>query len=310
MRLVRIQTGGGPRWGELDGDTIHLLSSRATSLADFLTETRPVSAQVSREKDVPASSAAFLSPVTSCQIICQGKNYQDHLRETGTKPTDQPFNLFFAKATSTLATPGTVKRPAGVRLLDYELELALVIGRRIDGPVALTAETLHEVVAGVTIANDVSARDFQIPRGQWFHGKSFRGFCPVGPVLQLLSPGARIDNLGLELRVNGEIRQKANTGSMIYPPHETINELSTIMNLFPGDIVLTGTPGGVALKAPSALLRRAAGLVFSEAKLMDIFVRKQLAIRQYLKDGDVVEGRIRSDDGAVNLGVQRWKVEG
>lgn len=308
MRLVRIQTKEGARWGELEGEIVHTLKSRAATLADFLSERSGGSS--ARDGSVAAASAEFLSPVTECQIVCQGKNYQDHIREIGMKPSDASFNLFFTKAASTLAGPGVVRRPNGVKLLDYELELALVIGRAIDRPIHTTPETLHEYVAGVTIANDVSARDFQIPRGQWFHGKSFRGFCPVGPVLHLLSPGDRIDELNLELRVNKELRQKACTRDMIYHPHETLNELSTIMNLNPGDIVLTGTPGGVALKAPSGLVRRVAGLFLNEKKLMETFVKKQMAIREYLKDGDVIHGTIQSKDGTIDLGTQTLKISG
>ena len=202
-------------------------------------------------------------------------------------------------------------RPAHVRLLDYEIELALVFRKAISGPVTVTAENLHEYVFGVTIANDVSARDVQLPQTQFFKGKSYRGFCPLGPYLAVLEPGELryLDQLTLTLTVNDAVRQRDSTANLVYKPAETITELSTFCDVAPGDVLLTGTPSGCALRAPPPLVRRLMQLVLPEPALWATFTRLQAKRSQYLKPGDVVRARIASADGAIDLGEQRHRVE-
>lgn len=256
----------------------------------------------------------FLSPVTHpCQILCQGQNYLEHIKEGGVRPEDKDFNLLFQKASSSLcAADAQIVRPANVQLLDYEIELGLVIGKDIRGPVQVTPETLHHYVAGIVIANDISARDVQIPQGQWYRGKSYRTFCPVGPYLALLNESEinRLSDLRLQLKVNGEIRQDALAGTMIYRPAETLTDLSGITDIFTGDLILTGTPAGVALKAPSPMAQRIAHLLFPEKKRMGLFVKKQLQRSQYLKNGDRINAAIFTEDRALDLGEQSNTVNG
>jgi 2,4-diketo-3-deoxy-L-fuconate hydrolase len=207
MGFPIVRYGDGA-WGVLRGEEVFALPTRASTLAELLGE--DVLGLVAGAGS-PVVVSQFLSPVTApCQIVCQGKNYLDHLLETGVRPENKEHNLLFYKADSSLGAPvGLLKRPPGVRLLDYEIELGLVIGRALTSPVLVS--DLGSYVAGLVMANDVSARDVQVPERQWFRGKSFRGFCPVGPVFYFMekSDWASLYSLELVLSVNGVVRQKA-----------------------------------------------------------------------------------------------------
>jgi 2-keto-4-pentenoate hydratase/2-oxohepta-3-ene-1,7-dioic acid hydratase in catechol pathway len=228
--------------------------------------------------------------------------------ESGLNPDEKTFNMFFEKSDCSLNDPhGIVRRPAHVALLDYEIELALVFRKAITGPVTVTADNLAEYVFGITIANDVSARDVQIPQTQFFKGKSYRGFCPMGPYLTVLdrSEFRYLDQLDLVLSVNGAQRQRDNTRNLVFKPAETITELSTFSDVAPGDVLLTGTPSGCALRIPPPLLRKLMQLVLPEKKLWAAFRKGQARRQQYLKSRDVVTARIASADGVIDLGEQR-----
>lgn len=260
---------------------------------------------------IEPGSAAFLSPLEPpCQIICQGKNYLDHLLETGVKPENKDYNLLFTKASSSLADPvGELRRPARVKLLDYEIELGLVIKKKLAATTVVSDITKY--VGALIMCNDVSARDVQVPERQWFKGKSFRGFCPVGPVLYLLDPSDKniLNDLQLELRVNGKVRQKATTKQMMHDPLSTLSEISGIFDLYPGDLILTGTPGGVAMKITKAgFLQELRGKFLSEKEKMNRFLAEQAMSTRYLKGGDRIESSIRSSDGSVDLGEQHLTV--
>jgi len=232
--------------------------------------------------------------------------------ESGLDPDVKVFNMFFEKADCSVSPPrGTVTRPAHVALLDYEVELALVFRRAITGPVTITADNMHEYVFGITIANDLSARDVQIPQMQFFKGKSYRGFCPLGPHLAVLEREefAYLDQLTLTLAVNGEVRQHDETKNLVYKPAETISELATFSDLSPGDVLLTGTPSGCALTIPRPLVRKAMQLLMPERKFWATFRKMQARRPQYLKAGDVVTATIASADRVVDLGEQRVRVE-
>lgn len=311
LSLVRFAYNGAPaRWGLLEKEGIRPLTGRFAALKDVLQ-----SGQWETESGlVPASAVEFLSPVTApCQIVCQGKNYLDHVIETGVKPQNKDFNLLFGKADSSLHPPNSpVVRPAHVKLLDYELELGLVMKRDITSASQITEANLPDYVAGFVIANDVSARDVQVPQRQWLKGKSFRTFCPVGPVLYLPTREefAQLLNLDLHLTVNGETRQKANTKQLMHRPAETLTEISTIFDLRVGDLLLTGTPGGVAMKVKTASwLDEFRGTFHSEKEKFAAFVETQAQSPRYLKPGDRVEGTIRSADGKIDLGRQSWIVK-
>ena len=192
-----------------------------------------------------------------------------------------------------------------MKLLDYEVELGIVLGKATNGPVAVTADNLAEYVGALVVANDVSARDVQLPQGQWYKGKSYRTFCPVGPYLCVPDAGevARWRDLRLTLSVNGRPRQDCLAGDMVFGPAATITEFSQLEDFEVGDLLLTGTPGGVALQPPNPMVQRVLGLL-PEGKKWQLFVTSQAKSSAYLKPGDTVVASIRTADGALDLGTQ------
>lgn len=253
----------------------------------------------------------LLSPVTrEQQFLCQGANYRQHMIESGMDPDVKKFNMIFTKSPDCIvAADSDVILPDHVRFLDYEIELGLVLKRRIQSRMTITDTDLHEYVAGLVIVNDYSARDVQIPQMQFYKGKSFRTFGPVGPYLCLLEPGdfPRLRNLQLQLTVNGEVRQDDSTANLVYGPAETLTELSSVHDLHAGDLLATGTPAGCALSVPTPVKQRLVGLL-PERKKWELFFKIQARRSQYLKPGDVVEASIRSTDGAIDLGMQRNRI--
>jgi 2-keto-4-pentenoate hydratase/2-oxohepta-3-ene-1,7-dioic acid hydratase in catechol pathway len=190
------------------------------------------------------SAAELLPPVTPSKIVCVGRNYRAHVKEMGSELPAEP--LLFLKAVSALLKPGGVVRmPAVSARVDFEGELALVIGRRVRN---LKEEDWRWAVRGYTLANDVTARDLQEKDGQWTRAKGFDTFCPAGPIVSdELDPEA---GLTLETRVNGELRQHGSTLDFIFPIPKLLAYITSAMTLEEGDLVLTGTPAGVgALKA-------------------------------------------------------------
>jgi 2-keto-4-pentenoate hydratase/2-oxohepta-3-ene-1,7-dioic acid hydratase in catechol pathway len=314
IHLVRYAHDGRTRWGVVrGGGIIPLAGDYPTTAALIESGEADWRAAATRAPSVGLATVTRLSPVTApARVICQGANYRQHMIESGLDPDAKRFNMFFEKSDASINAPtGAIVRPAHVRLLDYEVELALVFKRAISGPVTVTRDRLHEYVFGVTIANDVSARDVQLPQTQFFKGKSYRGFCPLGPYLAVLEPSEvpLLDQLTLTLSVNGAVRQQDSTANLVFKPAETITELSTFSDVSPGDVLLTGTPAGCALRAPPRLVRGVMQLVLPEPTLWATFTRLQAKRPQYLQPGDVVTATIASIDRAIDLGEQRHVVE-
>ena len=212
--------------------------------------------------------------------------------ESGMDPDAKLFNMFFTKSDASIASArDRVKRPKHVALLDYEIELALIFRRAVEGPVAVTRETLKDYVFAVAVGNDLSARDVQLPQTQFFKGKSYRGFCPLGPWLTALEDDefGRLDDLELELTVNGATRQRDSTRNLVFKPAETISELSTFANIAPGDVLLTGTPAGCALRVPPPAVRRIVQLL-PDRQFWTLFLKSQSRRPQYLRPGDQHQG--------------------
>jgi 2-keto-4-pentenoate hydratase/2-oxohepta-3-ene-1,7-dioic acid hydratase in catechol pathway len=312
--LIRYLAEGRTRWGVVRAQGITPLEGEYPTTARLIAEAEADwRAAATRDATVALASVSPCSPITTpARVLCQGANYRQHMIESGMDPDAKRFNMFFEKSDASIAPPrGTVVRPAHVKLLDYEIELALVFRKPITSPVTVRPDQLHEYVFGVTIANDVSARDVQLPQTQFFKGKSYRGFCPLGPYLSVLEPAdfGALDRLTLTLEVNGVVRQKDTTANLVYKPAETITELSTFSDVSPGDVLLTGTPAGCALRAPPPLLRRVMQALLPEPKLWAAFVRGQSKRTQYLKPGDVMRSTIASADGVVDLGEQQHRIE-
>ncbi|QAA94478.1 fumarylacetoacetate hydrolase family protein [Pollutimonas thiosulfatoxidans] len=208
-----------------------------------------------------AEGLSVLAPIPnpSKNIFCVGRNYRAHIVEGNLargRPADEfPKALeFFTKApTTVVGHQAQVSRHAKhTNMLDYEVELGIVIGKAGRD---ISPENALDHVFGYTIVNDITARDLQALHGQWFKGKSLDGTCPIGPVVTLKAAIANPNELGLELDVNGESRQSANTSDMLFDVPSIIAQLSAGMTLEPGDIIATGTPSGVgfALTPPRSL---------------------------------------------------------
>jgi len=303
---ARFKHEGRILWGAVQGQTV-VPAGEYASTREFLERGRTELRHLERTA-IPLSEVRLLSPVTRpARLVAQGVNYADHRKEGGYSATKPPYNMIFMKADSSLCGPqDTVVCPPHVRLLDYEIELGLVIGRPITGPVEVRPENLHEYVAGLTIANDVSARDIQIPQEQWDKGKSYRTFCPTGPYLYLLEAEdlPLLDALELRLWVNGELRQSASSAAMLYKPAETLQELSGLMDLDPGDLILTGTPAGVAITPPPKFVQKTTALMLSAQRRSELFITSQLKNQRYLKHGDLIRASIFSNNGQIDLGTQ------
>ncbi|WNL44597.1 fumarylacetoacetate hydrolase family protein [Dyella sp. BiH032] len=311
LNVMHFKYGDRPQWGVVRNGRVVPVPGEFATTADFLRMNTMEDLAELRGPRLLESELELLSPVTSNQqFICQGANYRQHMIESGIDPDAKAFNMIFTKASSCIASANAdVVRPKQVRFLDYEIELGLVLKRDITAPVTISAHNLHEYVAGLAIVNDYSARDIQIPQMQFYKGKSYRGFGPVGPYLCLLdeSDMALLGDLQLTLSVNGEVRQNDNTGNLVFGPAETLTELSQVHDLYAGDLLATGTPSGCALSVPSPAKQRLAGLL-PEQRKWAMFMKIQARRTQYLKPGDTVEARIRSSNGLIDLGVQRNRV--
>lgn len=255
---------------------------------------------------VPVASLDLVSPVTTpCRVVAQMTNFASHVTDAGMDPKTVPLT-FFRKASGSISGPfDDVVKPPHVRLLDYEVEIGLVIGREI--PVGGEITALDDCVAGLVVTNDVSARDIQLPQTQFYEAKSYPTFTPAGPALVLLEGHElkRFTDLRLRLSVNGTVRQNAVVGGdMIYRPLEALRALTRFQRLDPGDLVLTGTPVGTALSAPPKAVEKIAALLPPALK-WKLFFKGQAKNPKYLADGDVVEASVATDDGALDLGTQR-----
>jgi 2-keto-4-pentenoate hydratase/2-oxohepta-3-ene-1,7-dioic acid hydratase in catechol pathway len=246
MKYCRFSLDDQTHYGKVedrDGESwiVELTQAPEEDLAFRLERRRATSISF---EPIPLSAVELLPPVTPSKIACVGRNYRDHVKELGHELPIEP--LIFLKPPSALLAPGgTVRMPAASARVDFEGELALVIGRRVRN---LREEDWHGALRGYTLANDVTARDLQNKDGQWSRAKGFDTFCPVGPfVSDELDPEA---GLTLETRVNGELRQHGSTLDFIFPIPRLLAHITAAMTLESGDLVLTGTPAGVGpLKA-------------------------------------------------------------
>jgi acylpyruvate hydrolase len=221
--------GGEPRAGEVRDGGIVAFEPPATVLG-LLADGAPSAAD---GQAYALDDVVLMAPHVPRAIFCIGLNYRGHVRETGQEPPPAP--VVFLKLPSSVAPPGgPVPRPPVVRRLDYEGELAVVMGR--DG-----------AVAGYTVADDVSARDLQRREPQWTRAKGADGFCPFGPWVTTADEVPDAEDLRLRTWVNGELRQDARTSDLVFGIDELIDFISETCTLEPGDLILTGTPDGVGM---------------------------------------------------------------
>jgi 2-keto-4-pentenoate hydratase/2-oxohepta-3-ene-1,7-dioic acid hydratase in catechol pathway len=284
------------------------INTDATTTAELLADRAAIDAGASGSETVPPDSLTLISPVTApCRVVAQMTNFSSHVKDAGMDPKSIPLT-FFRKASGSIIGPsGDIIRPAHVRFLDYEVEIGLVIGRAIPVGTEISESKLSDYIAGLVVTNDVSARDVQLPKTQFYEAKSYPTFTPAGPALVLLDADElkRFGDLRLRLRVNGQVRQDAKVnGDMIYPPLQALQALARFQRLDPGDLVLTGTPVGTALSAPPKPIE-IIGSLLPPAMKWKAFFNRQAKNPKYLRDGDVVEAAVGTDDGVIDLGSQR-----
>jgi len=284
------------------------VNTDAMTTAGLLADRAAIAAAASGSHAVSVDGLKLLSPVTVlCRVVAQMTNFASHVKDAGMDPGSIPLT-FFRKASGSIVGPfDEIIRPAHVRFLDYEVEIGLVIGREIPVGTDITEANLADYIAGLVVTNDVSARDVQLPKTQFYEAKSYPTFTPAGPALVLLDADElkRFGDLRLRLRVNGAIRQDAIVnGDMIYPPVQALRALARFQRLDPGDLVLTGTPVGTALSAPPKPVE-IIGSLLPPAIKWNVFFNRQAKNPKYLHDGDVVETTVATDDLAIDLGAQR-----
>lgn len=287
------------------------ISTAATTTGDLLQDREAIERASHSTETVPVDSLTLISPVTRpCRVVAQMTNFASHVKDAGMDPASIPLT-FFRKSSASISGPfDDIVKPEHVKLLDYEVEIGLVIGRDIPVGAQIAESQLSDYIAGLVVTNDVSARDIQLPQTQFYEGKSYPTFTPVGPALVLLDADElkRFSDLRLRLRVNGEIRQDMVVGSdMIYPPVQALQSLARFQDLTSGDLVMTGTPAGTALSAPPKPIE-VIGSLLPPAVKWKVFFKRQAKNTKYLKHGDVVELSVATDDGAIDLGVQRTTV--
>ena len=257
MQFVRYTGGGAPQWGVRRDDAVVPLTGLREDVS-YQQLTSPGflrlvedAVDAAEDRSVAVESVDVLAPVPRPgKIICVGLNYHDHAEEQNEDVPERP--LLFGKADTAVTNPGDpIVHPAEIEEVDYEVELGVVIGRTArDVP----AEDARDYVAGYTAINDVSGRDAQFEDEQFFRGKSYDTFAPMGPTLV---PEGYLDpnDLDVACRVNGETKQSSNTEEFIFDVGEVVEYISGITTLRPGDVISTGTPGGVGIfRDPPELL--------------------------------------------------------
>ena len=310
-RLARTAEG----WWAVTPAGLVKLGLPAATTAGLLADREALAAAIEAAGSgdaVPAGSLDLLSPVTApARVVAQAVNYRSHATDSGFDPDRVP-PAFFRKASHSITGPdGDIIRPAGVGFLDYEVELGLVIGADMPVGTTVTNADLARYVAALVVADDVSARQIQLIKTQFYEAKSYPTFTPVGPWLTLVDAAdlARLDSLRLTLSVNGEVRQDSTATDMIVRPAQALTLLSRFQPMSPGDLLLTGTPGGTALKAPARIAGLVAGLL-PPATRWKLFFGRQAANPRYLRDGDVITATIASADSRLDLGTQHNTIIG
>jgi 2-keto-4-pentenoate hydratase/2-oxohepta-3-ene-1,7-dioic acid hydratase in catechol pathway len=252
MRLVTYDAGRGPRAGLLtaggvcdagDGGVGALLRAEAIDATREVQTAHPI----------PLADVRLLPPVGDPQkIVCLGLNYRSHAEEAGLEAPETP--TFFAKFPNALAAPGAeVPLPRYSEKVDYEAEVAFVIGRRCKD---VPEEDALSCIAGYTLLNDLSARDYQFKTPQWLPGKVFDGSAPCGPALVTPDEAGAPDAIEISLTLNGEQMQSSSTADLIHPIPKLVAYLSMLMTLEPGDLISTGTPAGVgSVREPRVWLK-------------------------------------------------------
>lgn len=230
MRVVRIFHEEDVRYGLADDSMVTLISDEPFAAWE-------------PEGVVPLPHAQLLAPAVPTKVVCAGINYRAHAQEMGHGLPEEPV-IFMKPPTAVIGHGAEVRIPSGLDAVDFEAELAVVLGRRTHN---VSAEEAPAHILGYTCANDVTSRVLQKRDGQWTRAKGFDTFCPLGPWVE-----TDVDPLDLQIEcyVNGQLRQSSRTSEMIFNPFQLVSFVSRVMTLLPGDVVLTGTPVGVGAMVP------------------------------------------------------------
>ncbi|MGW0191554.1 fumarylacetoacetate hydrolase family protein [Streptomyces sp. NPDC003362] len=297
-------------WWVVRGNRAVPVETKADTTTELVADRAAVrEAAASGDPGTPVADLVALSPVTTpCRVVAQMINYRSHARDSGFTGDIPP--AFFRKASGSVSGPSdAVVRPAHVKFLDYEIELGLVMGASLPVGTVVEERDLSTYVAGLVITNDVSAREVQLTKTQFYESKSYPTFTPTGPYLALLEPEdfAHLLDLRLQLSVNGELRQDRTLADMIVRPARALTLLARFQTLDPGDLLLTGTPGGTALKAPPKPVEKI-GALLPPAVKWKAFFNSQTKNPHYLNPGDVITATIATPDGRIDLGEQHTPV--
>lgn len=226
MKFVRILLDNEYQWGILEDKYVRLIDGAPYEDWSYL------------GTEIKVSKAVLRAPVVPGKIVCVGKNYADHAAELGTEVPDHP--ILFIKPATCVNYPGAeIPYPNSVGRLDYEGELAIVIGRRAS---RIKPENADRYICGFTIMNDVTARDVQKKDGQWTRAKSYDGFAPIGPCIETEMDYSKQP---IVTRLNGEVRQQGNTEQFLWDVPALLAFITEAITLEPGDVVSTGTPAGI-----------------------------------------------------------------
>jgi 2-keto-4-pentenoate hydratase/2-oxohepta-3-ene-1,7-dioic acid hydratase in catechol pathway len=235
VRLARFSVDGTSHYGVVDGEKVERL---AKSFLDGIEKTG---------ETFPLSAVKLLPPVEPSKIICIGLNFQEHAAEMGQNTQAEPL-LFFKPPSALIGSGEQIVLPPQSNQIELEVELAMVVGKKAKNVTKLNAK---DYVLGFTVANDVTARDVQFSDLQWARSKAFDTFGPLGPWIETdFDP----QNKELISRVNGQVRQRGNTSMMVSSPYDLLAYVSENLTLFPGDVILTGSPAGISSFASGDLV--------------------------------------------------------
>jgi 2-keto-4-pentenoate hydratase/2-oxohepta-3-ene-1,7-dioic acid hydratase in catechol pathway len=226
MRIVRYSRQGDVGFGILEGDTVASIGPHPFGAFEYTGE------------PLAAGQVRLLAPVLPSKVVAVGRNYAEHARELGNEVPPEPV-IFLKPSTSVVGPGDPIVRPEGVGRVDFEGELAVIVGKLVR---RLAPEDAIQAVLGFTCANDVTARDLQQADGQWTRAKGFDTFCPLGPWIETDLDSS---DLAISTLVNGEVKQQARTSQLERGVAELLAFVSQVMTLLPGDVLLTGTPAGV-----------------------------------------------------------------
>lgn len=251
MRLTTIRTKDGTRAAREEPDGLYLLE--ADSVTTLLSDPnwRSLAAKEGKKNPDPAPERATVVPMPE-KVICVGLNYRSHALETGLDLPDHPA-IFAKYGRSLIGSNDPIVLPGNAQKVDWEAELGVVIG----APARHVSEAqASDAIAGYVVANDISMRDWQSRTTQWLQGKTFEDSTPVGPSLVTLDELDDPSSLALSCEIDGEVVQESNTSDLIFSPAQIVSYLSEIFTLVPGDLILTGTPGGIGARhTPPRFLR-------------------------------------------------------